>query len=125
MKITIPKELMDLNRFINSQRVNRYAGAKAKKEQTNLCRIYVKRAMAKGLKVDDYPLLLKFTWYMKDRRRDPDNVAFSKKFILDSMVTAGLLENDGQRQIYGFEDRFQVDKDNPRVEIEIEIIGGK
>lgn len=30
-KIVIPGELIDLNKFINSQRTNRYAGAKLKR----------------------------------------------------------------------------------------------
>ena len=118
-KIIIPHELIDLNKFINSQRANRFGGAKVKKDQTNLCTMYIKRAMSNGLVVDDYPLILTFNWFVKDRRKDPDNVAFSKKFILDGMQEAGLIENDGYRQIYGFEDTFQVDKENPRVEIEL------
>lgn len=118
-KFTIPHELLDLNKFINSQRANRFGGAKIKKDQTNLCTMYVKRAISNGLVIKDYPLLLTFNWYVKDRRKDPDNVAFSKKFILDGMQEAGLIENDGYRQIYGFEDTFQVDRKNPRVEVEI------
>lgn len=118
-KIIIPHELMDLNKFINLQRGNRYGGAKAKKEQTNLCTMYVKRAMSQGLEVKEYPIILKFMWYVKDRRKDPDNVAFSKKFLLDAMQEAGLIKNDGYKEIWGFEDSFEVDKDNPRVEIEI------
>jgi len=35
------------------------------------------------------------------------------------MQQVGIIENDGWSQIAGFEDRFEVDKDNPRVEIEI------
>ena len=119
-KIVIPHELMDLNKFINLQRSNRYAGAKAKKDQTNLCTMYIKRAMANGLKVDQYPITVKFKWVMPNRRKDKDNIAFAKKFCLDSMQEAGLIVNDGWKEIDGFEDTFEVDKDHPRVEIIIE-----
>lgn len=120
-KFVIPHELMDLNKFINLQRSNRYAGAKAKKDQTNLCTMYIKRAMAGGLKIEQYPITVKFNWVMPNRRKDKDNIAFAKKFLLDSMQDAGLIVNDGWKEIDGFEDTFEVDKDNPRVEV---IIGG-
>ena len=118
-KFVIPHELMDLNKFINLQRSNRYAGAKAKKDQTNLCTMYIKRAMANGLKVEQYPITVKFKWVMPNRRKDKDNIAFAKKFLLDSMQEAGLIVNDGWKEIDGFEDEFEVDKENARVEIEI------
>jgi len=63
------------------------------------------------------PAIFSFTWYRKDRRTDPDNIAFSKKFLMDAFQEAGLIENDGWLQVGGFEDRFIKDKDNPRVEI--------
>ena len=33
---------------------------------------------------------------------------------------AKILENDGWKQIAGFEDRFYVDRKNPRIVVEIE-----
>jgi len=49
---------------------------------------------------------LKFTWHEKSRRRDPDNIAFAKKFILDGLVSAGVLENDGWNQVNSFTDEW-------------------
>ena len=69
-KFVIPHELMDLNKFINLQRGNRYGGAKAKKDQTNLCTMCIKRAMSDGLKVEQYPITVKFKWVMPNRRKD-------------------------------------------------------
>ena len=43
-----------------------------------------------------------------------------KKFILDAMVLAGFIPNDGQKNIFGFMDNFVVDPKEPRVEITIE-----
>jgi hypothetical protein len=34
-------------------------------------------------------------------------------------VAAGVLKNDGWNDIEGFNDRFYIDKANPRVEVEI------
>ena len=64
---------------------------------------------------------LKFTWIEPNRRRDPDNVAAGgRKFILDSLVREGILQGDGWRHVDGWEDRFEVQKENPGVYVIIE-----
>lgn len=64
------------------------------------------------------PVHLSFLWVCKDRRRDKDNVvAGGRKPILDSLEKAGIVRRDSWRLIAGFEDRFEVDKENPRVEV--------
>ena len=60
-----------------------------------------------------------FAWYCKNKKVDPDNISFAKKFILDGFQDAKLIENDGFKQICCFQDIFHVDKDNPRVEISL------
>jgi Holliday junction resolvase RusA-like endonuclease len=75
--------------------------------------------MRDGVKFE-IPTRLKFNWYMPNKKQDPDNISFQKKFVLDGMIKAKFLENDGWKQILGFSDYFDVDKDNPRVEIEVE-----
>lgn len=117
-KIIIPLPLMTLNEYTNKQRINRYAGANAKKQSTGICQTHVKSAMNKGV-VFEPPFRLKFTWYCENRKQDPDNIAFQKKFVLDGMIKAKFIENDGWKQILGFSDHFEIDKDNPRVEIEV------
>ncbi|MFK8242839.1 MULTISPECIES: RusA family crossover junction endodeoxyribonuclease [unclassified Facklamia] len=120
-KLVIPGELMSLNEYISIERANRHLAAKAKKKQTNLCALYARSAKNSGLIIST-PAKLKFTWYSKNKRKDADNIAFAKKFILDGMVKAKLIENDNQKHIIGFVDEFVLDKANPRVEIEV--IGG-
>ncbi len=117
-KLIIPLPLMTLNEYTNQQRTHWVKGAKAKKQSTNKCKMHVKSAMNQGVKFVP-PFKLKFTWYCKDKRQDPDNIAFQKKFILDGMVEAGFIKNDGWQQVTGFEDCFEIDKSNPRVEIEV------
>lgn len=46
-------------------------------------------------------------------------MAFAKKAILDGMQKAGIIQNDGWNEIRGFIDDFEIDKDYPRIEIEI------
>ena len=118
-KIVIPlKGIPTLNEHDNANRGNRYGGASMKKKATNLCAVYVKQAMNKGFKFDDLPVNLKFDWYVKNRRKDKDNIAFAKKYIFDGMIQAGLIDNDGWKQIGNWEETFDVDKDE-RVEISV------
>ena len=39
------------------------------------------------------------------------------KYILDAMIETGLIKNDGWKNVEGFKDRFEIDKDKPRVEV--------
>ena len=71
---------------------------------------------AKKLKL---PITLKIDWYCKDKRKDKDNIRFGVKFIQDGMIECGLLKNDGWNEINGYQDAFYVDKENPRIEIEL------
>ena len=61
---------------------------------------------------------LHFTWFCKDRKQDPPNIcAGGRKFICDALQTAGIIENDGWKNIDGFSDSFIIDKEKPRVEV--------
>ncbi len=60
---------------------------------------------------------LEFVWMEKGRRRDPDNIAVGKKFILDALVEYGAIENDGWKYVKGFSDSWEVDISNPGVEV--------
>jgi hypothetical protein len=103
IKIIIPISLCSLNEYINAERTNKHIAAKIKKNQTFIVSQYTKhyKKEFQGLKL---PLKLKFTWVLKDKKKDLDNVCFSKKFVLDGLVNSGCLENDGQKQINAFED---------------------
>ncbi len=114
MRLTIKGELCDLNTFIRYNRSNKFTGAKIKKEETE--RVYYE---CRGKRVNEYPVHIEFNWYSKNERKDIDNVAFSKKFVLDGLVLAKVIENDSRKFVVSFTDKFFIDKNNPRVEIEI------
>lgn len=42
-----------------------------------------------------------------------------KNFILDALVSAGVIASDGWRGVMGFEDQFFLDKEHPRIEVDI------
>jgi hypothetical protein len=61
---------------------------------------------------------LAFTWWERDRRRDPDNVAAGgRKMILDGLVAAGVLLGDGWRVVAGWTDAFDLGEPGVRVTI--------
>ena len=117
MKFVIKGRLVSLNEYINSERTNRYAAAKLKKEQQTLISWAIKQYNLKP--VSNYPVKLKITWYEKNNKRDADNVVFAKKFLQDALVVAGILKDDSRKYIVGFEEEVLTDKQDPRIEIEI------
>ena len=114
---TIPGRLEGLNEIIKADRANRYNGAKLKRDSTELCTWAIRAARLQ--KVQAYPVTIWIHWTEPNRRRDPDNVASGKKFILDGLQAAGIIANDGQKQIHGFIDTFGTDRGAPRVEVKI------
>jgi Holliday junction resolvase RusA-like endonuclease len=117
--IIIPGRLPGLNEYTKACRSNRYAGAKMKERAENIIQLEIKRQ----IKVKHIgPVTLNFNWYEPNKRRDYDNIAFAKKFILDSLQACETLQGDGWKYIRGFSDKFYVDKKNPRIEVEIEAV---
>jgi Holliday junction resolvase RusA-like endonuclease len=116
--ITIEGELTDLNTYIQAERSHRFAASALKREETE--RVAWEAKASGHPPVTEYPVAITCRWYSKDQRKDIDNVAFAKKFILDGLVLAGILQGDSRQYITGFSEAFLVDKERPRVEVEIE-----
>lgn len=118
-KIVIPGELPDLNTIIAESKRGRGKWQpynEIKQEHTNIVAWIAKSEIKKQLKKID----LTITWICKNRRKDKDNISGGGiKFILDGLVAAGVIENDGWKQIGDISHKFKVDKHNPRVEVEI------
>lgn len=116
-KFTIRGTLPGLNELIEAERRNRFIGAKLKKQYEA---VVMRAARSLGNVEFEEPVYMVYHWYEKDRRRDKDNIcAFGRKVIQDALVKARFLRNDGWKNIAGVEDRFYVDKDKPRVVVEI------
>lgn len=109
--------LPGLNEIIDANRRHRYQGAALKRNADTIVLQYIRVA-----RVQPFcgPVFLTFAWHEPDRRRDCDNVAAGKKFILDALVAAGILAGDGRKNVVGFSDEFHVDPGNPRVVVTIE-----
>lgn len=59
---------------------------------------------------------LRFEWAEPNMRRDPDNFC-QPKGILDALQHAGVLPNDGWRQVLSIAHRWRVDKACPGVRV--------
>lgn len=117
MKLVIPFTLPGLNDYIEAERSHRQKGAALKRKCQRDIATVLKKQVKGPLRE---PVVMRYTWVEKDRRRDKDNVSsFGRKIIQDTLVSMNALRNDGWANIAGFSDEFRVDKKRPRVEIEI------
>lgn len=120
MRVEINMKLPSLNEYVRANRtVSRgyYAGAKMKNEVEE----GIMYSLARLPKITK-PVFIRFTWIEKNRKRDKDNIAFGKKFILDAMQKSGKLDNDNWKWIRGFSDSFELG-DDYKVILEIEEVG--
>lgn len=118
MKIIIKGELPSLNEYIHQINRNRYLGNRMKQETQEAIQWAVRSQIARGCKITK-PVAIHFLWASRTAKKDIDNVAFAKKFILDSFVNMGLIPNDTRKWVRGFSDEFTVDRKNPHIEVEI------
>lgn len=113
--------LPGLNDYIAAERTNRHKGAKMKADSGNIVATAIRQCM-RGVSIEK-PVFMEYTWIEPSRRRDKDNISsFGRKVIQDALVQCGILKNDGWKHVVGFSDRFEVDKDNPHIEVLIKEI---
>ena len=122
---TVPGTLPGLNDYLKAERKFTRRGGSAHsvgndmKQESQMLICNAIRLKLKRLKIQR-PVHISYRFYEPNRRRDLDNIAgVAHKFIQDSLVRCGVLENDGWDQITGFSDAFFVDRHNPRIEITI------
>lgn len=123
MKITlvIEGQLPNLNAYTKACRGNRYAGARMKADAEKIITAYIKQQL-NGIQFEG-AVRLSFRWYEPNKKRDLDNICFAKKFILDALVSNEIIVADGWSCVKGFTDQFFVDKEKPRIEVDIEKVG--
>lgn len=115
MKYVINGQLAYLNQHDNANRANRFAGAKLKKDMTELVAWQVK-----GKPPITEPCYITFHWRYSSRH-DFDNQRFACKYVLDGMIKAGILPNDNQNWILGFKGDYftKVNKGEEGVTVEV------
>ena len=118
--IVIPRELPDLNQIIAESKNHWGSYSTLKKTNTQIVAYCAKQATKRRYKKID----LDITWYCKDKRKDKDNIMVGVKFVLDGLVMAGIIQNDGWAHVGEIRHRFMVDKQDPRVEVTITEVAG-
>lgn len=115
----VDAKLPSLNEYINACRSNRYKGAQLKANVETVIALAIAQAKAAGqLRPPTTPIRIAFAWHEKTRRRDADNIASAKKYILDAMQRVGIIPNDSRKYVAGFTDEI-VDDDRDFVEVRI------
>lgn len=113
-KTEIQLRLPSCNDYIAACRYNRYKAAKMKQDVEEQIQWFLK-----GIPKINKSVFITFTWVEENRKRDLDGICFAKKFILDALQKAGILENDNAVHVKGFVDKFEY-ADKSKVVVEIE-----
>lgn len=115
---TIPGRFPSLNEVLAGGKKHWSVYHKEKRMHTEKVALLARAARLKPVSA---PVVVCVRWVEKDKRRDKDNLrAAGVKFLLDGLAEAGVLPTDGWKWIAGFEDRFEVDKKNPRIEVTLQ-----
>ena len=102
----------------NKYKNRTYVGSMYDVQKAKLCKLIAEDAKTQHDIILTKQYMIVFCWYSKDIRRDPDNIEHGQKYILDGLVRAGILPNDGIKNVGGGKvHAFFKDKSNPRVEV--------
>ena len=114
--LIIHARLPSRNEAENKARTHWSCGASLKKDATQLVAL-----CAKQQKIAPYSgrVRLNCSFFEPNKKRDADNVFAGVKYILDGLVQAGVLPNDSRKYVEEIAFAVKVDKQNPRVEVEI------
>lgn len=99
-ELRIDCDFVYLNEYIDRERTNRMIASSIKKKLTNTV---MEQALYANCNKPKRQVDMIFTWHVKSRH-DSDNIAFAKKFVLDGMVKAGILENDNPKWVRHLKD---------------------
>lgn len=116
----IPHKLPSFNEYQLACRSHWAVGSKMKKKVQQQIRAGIQQAAGnQELRPVQGACVVHFVWYEKTKRRDADNIASAKKFILDAMQEAGILPDDNRKYVKGFTDKIiDATFDGVRVDIE-------
>ena len=125
-KLILKGTLPGLNDYLRAERSFTRRGTKGHScgnDMKQECQMLIANAIRLQLKrlMIHNPVFIRYSFYEPNRKRDLDNIAgVAHKFVQDSLVKCGVLENDGWDNITGFSDQFFLDRHNPRIEFVIQ-----
>lgn len=121
IRLTIPGRLDGYNDTIDANRKSGVVGDRHKKKNQKIVEDAIEASRLRPIP-DGTAVNVHFMWHEPNNRRDHDNITAAKKFILDALVKKGILKNDSPRYVHDFTDTFYIDRKNPRIEVDLEVI---
>lgn len=93
-----------------------------KRKNDKLCVKAINESEIKGVRIKK-PIFVHYHFFCKDKMRDKTNIAYAFcKSFLDSLQICKVIPNDGWANIENVDFSFEVDKHNPRVVVDIEVL---
>lgn len=108
--LIIPIGLPGMNEMIRANRGTKagyHTGANQKKTYTDFVARLAKQQLIPCQKQVDVSIL----WIVENKRKDKDNIMAGQKFIFDGLVEAGILPNDGWKEIGDITHTFTIGKE--------------
>lgn len=123
-RFVIPGRLDGLNEYTAACRASAKGGGKLKRRNEDRVREAIRAAGVKPMRT---PVMVHFTWVEGAKEgssrfvpRDKDNIRFAAKFVLDALVEAGIIPDDGWRHIEAMADTFRLNRNEPKVVVTLE-----
>jgi len=116
-KFTISGELPDLNTIIDEAKRGWQPYSRLKEVNTDRVAWTCKKLKPFN-KID-----VDIEWICKEKRKDKDNVMVGTKFILDGLVKAKVIKNDGWKEIGEIRHSFYTDKESPHINVILTEVG--
>lgn len=112
-----------LNELLNGRmynfRTKKYQNP-VKTENDKVCRLAIQKYM-RGVKIDK-PIRCTYWIYAGDKRHDRGNLACAvEKSFLDALQEMKVIKNDGFDDVLDSVFYTELDRENPRIEVEVEV----
>lgn len=101
-------------------RIHPQVYSRMKRDFGMLARVAIRRCKLKKMA----KARIHFTWHErpadKHKQRDPDNIRFGAKFVLDALVKEGIIPDDSLRYVLGLGDDFVEASLTPGVVVDLD-----
>lgn len=118
-ELWIPGKMPSLNELISAAKGFRGSGlgyARLKRKWTTIVKQLARAAKLKPMQRAH----VAFEWVEATRKRDPDGVCSGgAKCVLDGLVEAGVLPDDGQDEVVSFTHTWRIDRKKPGVLVKL------
>ena len=119
--VVVQGRFASLNQYISALKVRRgkyNKGWQMKKDDMEYLSEFIKSTFNNSK--PNVPIRLDYRFYEENKKRDLDNIAsYFHKIFQDCLQECGVIDNDNWGYVVGFTDSFYIDRDKPRIEIDI------